>query len=380
MQIKVGELKRNIAAVLRKQGFSVKKSGSFALKSTEREMLRQAQLMAKDERLSEHEDLIVNNLGLIKSHLINGKDLDVNKIDPELLLVESGTEYELMFRWWNLAWWSLPYERAYGRQMRLIIWDKYHNAPIGLVGLQSPILSWRVRDEFLGIPPKERDYWVNQSLSAQRLGALPPYNNILGGKLVAMLMTSDYTRKMFKKKYGNSETLMKKRVIPANLLFITTTGAYGKSSIYNRLKFKNEIVAEYIGKSVGSGSFHIPNYIYQDLILYLEQRGVETKRGFGSGPSRKLRLIDQALHKLGFSSGAQHGIERAVYLFPLVDNLQDIIQKNKRPIWKQRTIEELTDSWKTRWACPRLNSSIYKTFEAEKFIKLTMQNLRNAMK
>jgi len=90
----------------------------------------------------------MDKIPLVEKYIINGSSLDVSKIAPELIEVESGSNEENFFRWWNIVWWSLPYEHAYGRQMRFIIWDKYHNAPIGLIGLQSPILSWKARDNF----------------------------------------------------------------------------------------------------------------------------------------------------------------------------------------------------------------------------------------
>lgn len=43
-----------------------------------------------------------------------------------------------------------------------------------------------VRDSALGILPAKRDYWVNMSMNAQRVGALPPYNDLLGGKMAAL--------------------------------------------------------------------------------------------------------------------------------------------------------------------------------------------------
>jgi hypothetical protein len=310
--------------------------------------------------------------------MVDGKDLDVEKIDPRIIQIKSGTKFETIFRWWNLVWWSLPLEKAYGRQIRYLIWDRYHNAPIGLIGLQSPILRWKARDEELGISAGERDYWVNQSMSAQRLGALPPYNTVLGGKLVAMLMTSDKVRKDFELKYKNKRTLLKDRILPAYLLFITTTGAYGKSSVYNRLKFYKEKVAEFIGYTKGAGTFHISNSLFEELVQYLENKNVKIGRGFGNGPSRKLRLIDVALTSLGIKNGNNHGVKRAVYLFPFVLNLKGVIQKKEKPVWSERSIKELTKFWKERWALPRAEKNkTYLTFNSEDFIENTMKEIEN---
>lgn len=373
----VENLKSDITIILKKQGYVVKPNGFFALKNDGQEVKRKAHKLAKAERAGKNEQFLMDKIPLVEKYIINGSSLDVSKIAPELIEVESGSNEENFFRWWNIVWWSLPYEHAYGRQMRFIIWDKYHNAPIGLIGLQSPILSWKARDNFLGIKPEKRDFWINQSLSAQRVGALPPYNDIRGGKLVALLMTSDIIRKKFQKKYKDKKTLLLKRKLPSNLLFITTTGAYGKSSVYNRLKFQTEKVSEFIGYTQGSGTFHIPNALYEDLVLYLKKRGFDTERGFGNGPSRKLRLIDQALQLLGFASGITHGIKRAVYLFPMVSNLKEVIQSNERPNWYHRDIVDMTQFWKERWAMPHASKDkTYQEFSKEEFIKQTLKDFK----
>jgi hypothetical protein len=374
------KIRREIITALKKQGYQIKK-GSFVLNDVCREAKREVHHLAKIERISKRKDFILKNEGFIKEYLIDGIDLNVEKIEPRLIEVQSNSKWETLFRWWNLTWWSLPYEHAYGRQIRFVVWDQYHHAPIGLIGLQSPILSWSVRDNYLGIPHATKDYWVNQSLSAQRLGALPPYNNVLGGKLVAYLMTSDVVRNKFKQKYSDIKTILKNRKLPPRLLFITTTGAFGKSSIYTRLKYHEEYVAKFIGYTHGSGSFHIPNDLFEKLVDFLKVEGYEANRGYGHGPSRKLRLIDQALHLLGFENGSTHGIQRAVYLFPFVRNLTEVIQGNARPQWHHRTIDGLTDFWKKRWAIPRIEKDVsYRHFQGELFLEETLSNLNHPEK
>lgn len=371
------QLKNEFVTIFKKQGYAVKRDGLIVLRENDREAKRRAHAIAKRERIIAHLDFIKGKSEEMQKYMVDGKNLDIKKIDPVLVEVEANSKWEEMFRWWNIVWWSLPYERAYGRQMRFIVWDKHHNAPIGLIGLQSPLLSWGVRDNHLEIPVDNRDYWVNQSLNAQRIGSLPPYNTILGGKLVAMLMTSDVVRRAFSRKYKDQKTLLKKRVLPANLLFVTTTGAYGKSSVYSRLKYEGNQVAEFIGYTQGSGTFHVPNALYEKLILYLKKKNYDVGRGYGNGPSRKLRLIDRALSELGFQNGAVHGIQRAVYLFPTAKNLKDIIQKNARPKWFRRPVGEMTNFWRERWAIPRSErDQSYLEFNHEEFVKKTMADLK----
>lgn len=375
----LANLKKSTLKILRLQGFTVK-NDIFYLKDDDRNTKRDAHLIARAERVLQHESLITKKAEFVKEFMIDGKDLDVNKISPTLIEVKPDTKWETMFRWWNLVWWSLPYERSYGRQMRFIVWDQYHKAPIGLIGLQSPILSWAVRDQYLGITSDQRDFWINQSLNAQRLGALPPYNTLLGGKLVASMMTTDYIRRKFKEKYGDVTTILKERRIPANLLFITTTGAYGKSSVYSRLKIDKQSVATFLGYTKGSGSFHIPNFLYEDFVQYLESQNHNVSRGYGSGPSRKIRLIREAMNLLGFSDGINHAVQRSVYYFPFAENVKDIIQTGSRPKWIKRSQNQVADYWKEKWAVPRsLKDDKYLEFSKDEFLRnstLELEQLR----
>ena len=173
-------------------------------------------------------------------------------------------------------------------------------------------------------------------------------------------------------------TYMWKRQLPANLLFVTTTGAFGKSSIYTRLKFREDWLAKFIGYSNGSGSFHISNEIYEKLLWVLEKKGIDVRRGYGNGHSRKMRLIRQGMTELGYKNGGFHGIQRAVYLFSFAKNLDKLILgKNQRPLWHHRREDDLTDFWKTRWLLPKIEKrrKSLLTFDKEKYISKQMKEI-----
>ncbi len=190
-------------------------------------------------------------------------------------------------------------------------------------------------------------------MSAQRVGALPPYNEILGGKMVALALTCNEIRRAYKDKYRDYVSIIKGRKLDADLLFITTTSAFGKSSLYNRLKYNGEVVAESLGYTKGSGTFHIPGDLYEEIIQFLASKGFNVARGYGHGPSRKLKLITHGLRDLGLPSFEYHGIQREFYLFPLAKNLRQVIQCGQKPLWIDRDFCNLVDYWKQRWAVPR---------------------------
>ncbi len=373
------ELKKKIIDSLKTQGFII--NGHIVPQLYDKDTFRKIQDFSRKEQIDLQAKFIENNSDVVRKYLVNGKDIDPSKISLELIQVDENTEENIIYRWWNLIWWSVPYQRAYGRQMRFLLWDKTHNAPFGLIGLQSPVLKMAVRDSYLNIPSNELDYWINMSMQAQRLGALPPYNQILGGKMTALAATSNELRKAYKQKYKDKVTIIENRKICSDLLFITTTSAFGRSSIYNRLKYNNEQVAISLGYTKGSGTFHISQNIYIDIQKFLIKNGVDVNTTFGYGPSRKLKLLDIAFNLLGLGEYTYHNIQREFFLFPLANNIQNVINKNATPKYSSRRLNEMTEYWKERWAIPRsLRMLEWKEFDANKFISVAIKSALNGEK
>jgi hypothetical protein len=262
-----GFLKTKIVESLLNQGFYV--NGHVNPSFLDKDHIKLIHTTSKLEQIELQRKFIEENYKTVSRYFKNGKDIDPSKIELELIEVKQNTEESIIDRWWNLTWWSVPYQKSYGRQLRFLLWDKTHNAPFGIIGLQSPVLKMAVRDKFLKIPTDDLDYWINKSMQAQRLGALPPYNQLIGGKLVALALTSNQLREIYTEKYTGVKTILKDRVIEPDLLFITTTSAFGRSSIYNRLTYNEKKVAFNLGYTKGSGTFHIPQSVYEDIQLLL---------------------------------------------------------------------------------------------------------------
>ncbi|MFN3739493.1 MAG: Druantia anti-phage system protein DruA [Thermodesulfovibrionales bacterium] len=368
------KLRKHLIQVLKKQGFKI--NPHIRPGGCSKTTYRRIQQEARFEQLSLHRKFLVDSIKKVKNYCRDGSEIIPERISLELREVQSDSLEEILFKWWNLIWWNIPFQRSYGRQMRFLLWDKAHDAPFGLICLQSPILKMSVRDNYLGIPKDELDIWVNKSMNAQRVGALPPYNELLGGKLVALTLTCNEIRDAYRKKYTEAITILRRRVLEPELLFITTTSAFGKSSIYNRLKYNGEIVAISLGYTQGSGTFHIPEKLYQGILEFLSRKGIDIARGYGHGPSRKLKLISLGLKELGLSNYEYHGIKREFYLFPLVKNLKQVIHKNEEPHWFDRPFDKLVDYWKERWALPRAERMPdWKNFNADKFFKKKVEKI-----
>ncbi|MDH4222154.1 MAG: DUF4338 domain-containing protein [candidate division Zixibacteria bacterium] len=361
-------LRNKIMKVLKEQGFKI--NPHLRPAGYSKTTYKRIQAPAKAEQISLHKDFLIEAIDTAKLYCKNGKDVNPNKINLELRKVSPSSLEETLYKWWNFIWWSIPYQRSYGRQMRFLLWDTTHDLPFGLICLQSPVLRMAVRDNAIGIPKSELDIWINRSMHAQRVGALPPYNELLGGKMVALSLTSNEIREAYRNKYRSYITILEGRKLKPDLLFITTTSAFGRSSLYNRLKYKGEVVAECLGYTQGSGSFHIPEELYEEILEMLSRKGIDVARGYGHGPSRKLKLISLGLTYLKLSGFEYHGIKREFYLFSLVRNLKEVIQKRKKPVYVDRPFNELVDYWKERWAIPRAERlTEWKDFSSEDFFR-----------
>jgi hypothetical protein len=368
------QLRDNLIASLSLQGFSV--NGRIQPASLTKNHFRKIQSFSKKEQIRIQQRFLQDSMSLVEKYLVNGRDIDPAKIELELRVAEEGTIEYILYRWWNLVWWSVPYQRAYGRQMRFIVWDKTHNAPFGLIGLQSPVLKMAVRDAYLNIPKEDLDYVINQSLQAQRLGALPPYNQLLGGKMVGLALTSNELRNEYRKKYQNVQTILAGRVIEPRLLFITTTSAFGRSSIYNRLRFNDEKVAISLGYTKGAGTFHVTEELYSEIQKFLRRRNIDVNTTFGYGPSRKVKLLDQAFTLLNLGEYHYHNLPREFFIFPIAKNLNNVISKNVRPVYFQRPLSELVQYWRNRWAIHRAErNEQWRDFDGKRFLTSTKRNI-----
>lgn len=146
-KIKKESLQRKIIKVLKKQGFKI--NPHVRPKGCSKTMYCRIHQKARFEQISLHKKFLLDNIEKVKNYCRDGSEIIPQRISLELREVKAGSFEEILFKWWNLIWWSIPFQRSYGRQMRFLLWDTVHNAPFGLICLQSPVLKMSVRDNFL---------------------------------------------------------------------------------------------------------------------------------------------------------------------------------------------------------------------------------------
>ena len=126
-------LRKRIKNTLFSQGYIIQ-NNMFCLSSINRKKIRKIHKFPRAERISKNINFIGDFTNKAKEFMRDNVEIDIKKIKPKLIQIIADTQYADLFKWWNLVWWSLPYEKSYGRQMRFLVWDEYHDAPIGLIG------------------------------------------------------------------------------------------------------------------------------------------------------------------------------------------------------------------------------------------------------
>lgn len=280
-----------------------------------------------------------------------GSEIDVARIDPVLKEVETPEEEDL----WRVArsCWSMPYSKGYGRRLRFLIIDRAHDAMIGILGLQSPPADLKARDDLFDYPAGQKLNLVNQTLDAYTVGALPPYSFLLGGKLVAGLISSDEVRQAYWRRYAAMRTRLVGQLISQPLVAVTTTSAFGRSSMYNRLRFHQRPLAQPVGYTLGYGMLHL-EHLYDQITSFLSAEGLVTPNGYGSGPKVRWQNATKALVALGLPRDLLvHGIQREVFLFPVVECLAQGMAGGNFGAPLRMPAADFGDFWRERWALPR---------------------------
>lgn len=212
-------------------------------------------------------------------------------------------------------------------------------------------------------------------------GAVAPYNSLLGGKLMCLLLCSPEVGEAYAKRYASQPSLIAScmKGVPvvrkSRLVVLGTTSLYGHSSSqYNRLKVPTELingtpqqVLEYkhLGLSVGYGSFHLSNETVDIMSVLLGRvsGGRRVNSIFGEGVNPLMRKIREALDLVGMPSEdiLLHGNQRIVYGVALASNVQDFflgLDKTPKYLVPQddphATTRQLIGFWISRWLSGRI--------------------------
>ena len=230
-------------------------------------------------------------------------------------------------------------------------------------------------------------------------GAIPPYNEILGGKLAALLAISPQVVHDYRKRYVNRASEIASRLKgapvcrPADLVYVGTTSLYYVgSSQYSRLKIPGkifdanfDIVWKRLGTTIGFGTMHISKATTMSLTEATSDGFNRINHVFGEGASPKMRLLTMAIRELLESTNedskdfSKHAMSRIVYGACLAENTFDyLLGRESEPRYYTDMVDYITgtqkiiDFWRNRWLKSRLNyEPIYqriRVFDKQSFL------------
>lgn len=284
--------------------------------------IRQMYLPRREERLRKSEEFLRTRFDKLAIFLADGSDVFPERIRVTLEEVVTGERSADLFRLASLGW-SVPVSAGYGRRMRFLVWDEYAGKLMGIIALGDAVFNLRARDEWVGWTAQERKERLVGLMDAYVLGAVPPYNFLLAGKLVGCLIATREVAARFGVKYQGSKGTISGQYKQAELLGVTTTSALGRSSVYNRLKLGGRRYFERLGYTSGFGHFHVSDETFRLIRRYLALKGhpYAANHFFGGGPNWRLRAIKAGLRELGLRGEVlMHGVAREVYFCQVANN------------------------------------------------------------
>ncbi|MFA5293028.1 MAG: Druantia anti-phage system protein DruA [Phycisphaerae bacterium] len=342
----------------------------------EKEIIKEGMSFTRDATITGNRQWIEKHIDIGRKNLTTGFNALKSEIKPIIEVCNTQKQKDL-FRLYRY-YWSSPASEYVGRRIRILIRDDGlpEKPVIGIAAIGSSIIHIPDRDKWIGWNIKTRTKHIIYMMDAYIIGALPPYNDLLGGKLITYILASDELRKIYHKKYTKSETIISGRKRISDLALIMTTSLYGlNSSQYNRLKYKNSLLCKPIGITSGFGTLHITNETFMAMRELVESKGFKISHQFGMGPNWRMRVIRTACDLLNLDSDIilKHSFKRGIYAIPLMINWKSFLNgKTRKPIYRNLPLQSLTKHWQERWLSMRKsNNEILKRvaqFTPEQFV------------
>jgi hypothetical protein len=357
VSLRQANLKRRLRRHLAALGFHRTQDGTLEATGNGKDIIRALHSAQRNARLKANKKFIAERLPELIGHFASGSDIDPARISPVLKKVSSKSWESDLFRLASLTW-AVPVSNGFGRRLRYLVLDEHNDKLIGLIAIGDPVFNLSVRDKLIKWNHRTRGKRLVNMMDAYVLGAVPPYNQLLGGKLVACLVRSRDVYNDFTRAYGDTTGIISRRKKKARLLVLTTSSSLGRSSVYNRLKLGGVQYFGPIGYTGGWGHFHIPDDMFAELRDFLRQIGhpYPDLHRFGQGPNWRLRTTRAALSALGFKSDMlRHGVQREVFLCTLASNAARMLRTGKgRPqLSTLLTVPEIGQLAVQRWMLPR---------------------------
>jgi len=281
----------------------------------------------------------------------DGCSIDPIRICPQIKFCVSSADHAI-FRY-SKFFQKVPSTNRVGRQLRCLVYDVGQSCPIlmGVFELTSGAYTLGCRDDYLRWSDLSRkavkDNGLRRIMDLATIIALPPYNFLFGGKLVAALTFSDVVLREVRRRYRSP------------LLGVVATSATGlHCAILNRIGLKRGGLFRRIGQTSGYST------------LFASQSTLSAARrflpGFVSAPEgefstsvRPLHVLRVAMRGCGISPDAilRSAYPKGVYFGSINEVHLSALRTGKTCRHQGLAIESIVDYWKSRYLSKALADS-----------------------
>lgn len=214
-------------------------------------------------------------------------------------------------------------------------------------------------------------------------GAIPPFSQVLGGKLIVAQFAHPYIIDAAQTPLGEliSRTFeleaISAEITSPGMIATTTKGLYsGHSPLYNRSLIPGDSapislrkIAETRGHTSTLLSKATAAAAKQLAAASADHRERRVSQLYGSGGAKRHRMLETAAQQIGLSKDLINaGIRRPVYGAVYVTNAVEVAWENAKPAWVIRRddrpseyMQRAVEAWRNRWlpkAATRLSDSI----------------------
>jgi len=293
----------------------------------------------------------VSNLRIVKNKIwkpvnILDKQQTISQIEalnPKVVLIDENNMYD-----WNILRafsHTMVFDANIGRNLKFLVVDETSQKYLGVLNVASDVISIRDRDNYIGWTKESKleHKKINNTAIGSCIMATQPFGyNFLGGKLMAILITSKVVRDCWKAKYQDT------------VVGFTTTSLYGSYSMYNGIPYW-----KHVGSSAGKISIKPDDKVYKYMHHYVKEKHaeqykkiVEADNAIGVSSGLKQRQLALIFKEVGLSpSDYTHGYQRGVYFAPIYENTKEFLCSKideSQLTMKQRYIED-TDGMLRWW-------------------------------
>lgn len=338
--MKAEDLRRRIITNLESQGFITdgKRLHHPAIDAGDKDAIRKMQSQACQYLIDKLKSSLYYRETEILDRFAVGRDIVPERITPRLVYAQKDTLEDDIVKYIRLST-AVPSEVQRGRQHCFVVEDTQNDKVIGALVIGTTLILQGDRDAWIGWTQDQRRKHMRHIAEGWTLVSIPPYSQLMGGKLMALLSVTNEARDDYCETYNDQLALM------------TTSSAFGRSSVYNRLKYRDEQTFIRVGWTKGCGRFHFDN---GDLLDCMRQFVIDNHP---KPPLQdRLFLISTCLGLLGLpSEWIYHGIRREMFVMPMARNTRAwLCDKTTDALdYIDRPMSDVVGWWKERWMLKR---------------------------